>query len=129
MVAINPRQRHATSFERIDGRFAGRHLPATRDAVKTVTVTVGTQTSSSVEVNLRAKAPLETIEWEDFDELQWIPQKDIPWQAIAKFECEYAESAGVHQSTRDRRRTLKRERATRTSRRIRARVALRRQLA
>ncbi|KAG3033344.1 hypothetical protein PC121_g3067 [Phytophthora cactorum] len=127
MVAINPRQRHATSFERIGGRFAGRHLLATRDAVKTVTV--GTQTSSSVEVNLRTKAPLETIEWEDCDELQWIPQKDISWQAIAEFEREYAESVGVHQSARDRRRTLKRERPTRTSRRTRARVALRRQLA
>ncbi|KAG6970166.1 hypothetical protein JG688_00005000 [Phytophthora aleatoria] len=79
---------------------------------------VGTQTSSSVKVNLRAKAPLETS----------MPLnvcgrsgKDISWQAIAEFEREYAESVGVHQSTRDRRRTLKRERPTRTSRRIRGR--------
>ncbi|KAF1795596.1 Chromo domain-like [Phytophthora cactorum] len=61
------------------------------------------------------------VEWEDCDELQWIPQKDISWQAIAEFEREYAESVGVHQSARDRRRTLKRERPTRTSRRIRGR--------
>ncbi|KAF1785905.1 hypothetical protein GQ600_9341 [Phytophthora cactorum] len=45
--------------------------------------------------------------------------KDISWQAIAEFEREYAESAWDHQSTRCRRRTLKRERLTRTSYRIR----------
>ncbi|KAG2796117.1 hypothetical protein PC118_g22046 [Phytophthora cactorum] len=32
MIAINPRQRHAASFERIGGRFAGRRLPAARGA-------------------------------------------------------------------------------------------------
>ncbi|KAG6949719.1 hypothetical protein JG687_00014682 [Phytophthora cactorum] len=48
-------------------------------------------------------------------------EKDISWQAIARFEREYAESVWGHQSTRGRRRTLKRERPTRTSRRIRGR--------
>ncbi|KAG3148567.1 hypothetical protein PI124_g14088 [Phytophthora idaei] len=152
MVAIHPQQRHAASFERIGGRFAGRRLPAARGARvdsedsdsdggdANFIVRVGQIAGESsvrdeyAVKRLWAKWRINAVvfflvKWEDFDELQWIPQKDISWQAIAEFEREYAESVWDHQSTRGRCRTLERERPTRPSRRIRARVALRGQLA
>ncbi|KAG6958120.1 hypothetical protein JG687_00009583 [Phytophthora cactorum] len=145
------RGNHYTT-ERIGGRFAGRRLPAARgaradcedsdsDGGDANFIVRGGQIAGESSVGdeytvkrLWAKRRINAVvfflvEWEDFDELQWIPQKDISWQAIDEFEREYAESVWDHQSTRGHRRTLNRERPTRTCRRIRARVALRRQLA
>lgn len=150
MVAINPRQRHAAGFERIGRRFASRRVISVRAATD---VDGDDSTSSgkySIDDNFTVRrgqmgpadagqeefaiekiwskrrintAVLYLLQWEGYAELQWDFQGGISWQALAEFEREYVGSVWDLQTTRGRRRTLKRERPTRTSRRIQGMVS------
>lgn len=146
MVAINPRQRHAASFARIGGRFVTRlSAPATEpsreddhddmlDNTSTLNLIVrGGRMKAALPGNGQEeyevkriwakrklnKVVLYLVQWENYEEMHWIPQGDISWQALSDFEREYADSVWDYQSTRGRRQVLRRERPARTSQRIR----------
>ncbi|KAG7390882.1 hypothetical protein PHYPSEUDO_006366 [Phytophthora pseudosyringae] len=67
-------------------------------------------------------------QWHGFEELTWEPAQNFAPQILHEFERQYELSIWDYQSTRGRRRVLRRERPTRTSQRLRARRSVRRQL-